>query len=157
MDPISPPCILDFSSVDMPQCQYQPAYIIMSISHPWPRATGNMLPSGHIMSPSAPLMPPSALELRSTGLGRHQGGLWRHNVWPLCGIFSSVQCPSAGDVILFQFVTTAAYIPHCIELCFLALSLSPTQKSFMLKCYCCRCRPNNQCLLFFLSLCALSL
>ena len=70
LDPISPPCILDFSSVDMPQCQYQPAYIIMSISHPWPRATGKYAargphyvalgPPDAALGPRAPLYGPLA-------------------------------------------------------------------------------------------------
>ena len=46
LDPIYTPCILDFSPADIPQCQYQPADIIMSISHPWPRATGKYATRG---------------------------------------------------------------------------------------------------------------
>ena len=32
------------------------AYIIMLISHPWPRSTGNMPPAGHNMSPSGDIL-----------------------------------------------------------------------------------------------------
>ena len=85
LDPKSPPCKLDISPLYMPQCQYQPAYIITSISHPWPRATEKYASQG-----SHGFM----------GLGRHHGGLGRHNLWPLGGTF---QCPSANIPYLLNF------------------------------------------------------
>ena len=46
---MSPGGTLNFSTADMPHCQSQLAYMIMAISHTWPRAIGNMPPLGDKM------------------------------------------------------------------------------------------------------------
>ena len=67
----------------------------MSISHPWPRASGNLLPAGHIMSPSA-------LELRSTGLWRHQGASGDIMFCPWAAYFPVSLCQGCNIVIMFH-------------------------------------------------------
>ena len=67
---ISTPCILDFSTVNMPQCQYPPLYIIMSISHPWPWATGKYAALGPhyvALGPHDAALGPRAIALRASG------------------------------------------------------------------------------------------
>ena len=58
----------------------------MIMSHPWPRATGNIPPLGHILSPSAPLA------TKCLALGRH--------------IF---QYPSDMGMIFYHFTPLVVY------------------------------------------------
>ena len=68
------------------QCDVSPCIIVI-ISHPWPCATGNMPPVGHIMSPLGYMMQPSASR-------RDHAALWKNNVGPWGCIFQffSAKC-----------------------------------------------------------------
>ena len=87
---ISTPCILDFSAVDMPQCQYQPVYIIMSISRPSLMTLENMPPTCNIMLPSDPIGPLGPMGAS----GNTIFGSW----------VAHFQCPSARGVIIFRYM-----------------------------------------------------